>query len=1010
MQTEHELRELMPSAGALTRRNDTAMRCRLGQLALMMALVVAVLHPARALVLFGFPHPVWLSNVLPLTAAGVSLDVATYLATRRENLRDDDVLRWGIVYYALRPAMLTLLPTRLPTLLGFDAPTLTIAHGFLLLFALFLPLDSGKAWKAASVAIVLQLGATIAVSAIAPSPQLVVRMAATSAVMLFLTWICTRFVASAAGARDHGVSGSGYRIERAIRREAYGTLWLARHRLLARPAGVRTVRLRDWRRLALPPLQELEVFARAAASLRSPHSVTLYDYGTTVDGCLYSASEFLDGEDLGSYVKRVGPLPLQEALTYAFQLCDSLVEAHASRLVHHGVVPSNIVLSRLGRTRRAARLVKFDVANIEYRLDLSSRTPRADRHWDPPELVARTRCGKPADIYQLGLLLEFMLRGEPPGEAQRTARAEDVPEPIQDLIAWCTRTNPFERPRAALLRDQLEYALSTLCGWKPRMRALDALAVSPSGEARPTSEGQPLDVSRLSLLRRLTKGSTKPALSGVQGALPAVGVDIREAARERLGHVAIADVVITMTLTSLSRFGVEGNIPAVRRETGLIVLTVLSMDLCLWLIAKLRKYSTDFAFDAGIFFFIARGAISAVATIHGFTRMGVDPPIMTFAPLMVLVLPLFVPKSPSALALPTLVCAAIEPLAQGFMVPSDFTPVWGTSLLTACTVFVWSQLLAAVLYGSRKIASEREVFGAYRRGKLLGQGGNGEVWRAKHDVLERDAALKVLRMDELHTGEQRAWLERFKHEAQVTSQLTSPYTVKVYDYGINETGIAYSVMELLEGEDLKSYVDRAGALQADEAIALALQICDSLGEAHERGLVHRDVKPANVFLVNAAGRVQVKVLDFGLADYAERLADSGHTTARLAGTPAFMPPEAFLGKPIDARSDIYELGCMLYYALSGRNLFERPSMAAMALAHVHHEPEPLSAHSRHPLPHSLEAVISRCVQKPPEARFQSVDELEAALIAVQDEEDARVSGNGYERTPRPEYGADAHGV
>ncbi len=976
----------------------------------MMALVVAVLYPARALTLVGFPHPVWLSEVLPLTVAGVSLDVATYLATRRERLRDHDVLRWGLFYYAVRPALLALLPTRLPTLLGFDPPTLTIAHGFLLLFALFLPLDSGKAWKVASIAVVLQLGATMGGSAVAPSPQLVVRMAATGAVMLFLTWICTRIVPLVAGAKDIEGSAGGYRIERAIRREAYGTLWLARHHLLARPTGVRTVRLRDWRRLALPPLQELEVFARAAASLRSPHSVTLYDYGTTQDGCLYSASEYLEGDELGSYVKRTGPLPLEEALTYAFQLSDSLVEAHSRSLAHHGVVPSNVILSRMGRTRRAAKLVKFDVANIEYRLDLANRAMSRERHWDPPELAAGTRCGKPADIYQLGLLLEFMLSGEAQNHPRRSnSGAAEIPEPIQGLIHWCTRANPIERPRATLLRDQLEYALSALCGWKPRTRALDALPISPTGGESAPSEGESAEVSRLGLLRRLTTGRTKPIRSGVQGTLPAIGDDIRQAARERLSQVAVADVVITMTLVSLSRFGVEGNLPAVRRETGLIVLTVLSMDLCLWLIAKLKEFSTDFAFDAGIFFFIARGAIAAVATIYGFARMGVDPPIMTFAPLMVLLLPLFLPKSPSALVLPTLLCAAIEPLTQFFLVSSDFAPVWQTSLLTAVTVFVWSQVLAAVLYGSRKIASERELFGAYRRGKLLGQGGNGEVWRAKHDVLERDAALKVLRMDDLHTGEQQAWLERFTREAQVTSQLTSPYTVKVYDYGINETGIAYSVMELLEGEDLKSYVERAGALRADEAIAMALQICDSLGEAHERGLVHRDVKPANVFLVHSIDRVQVKVLDFGLADYAERLADSGHTTARLAGTPAFMPPEAFLGRPIDARSDIYELGCMLYYALSGRNLFERPSMAAMALAHVHHEPDPLSVHSRHPLPDSLEAVISRCVEKLPEARFQSVDELEAALIAVQDEEDARVSGNGYERTPRPAYGADAHG-
>ncbi len=962
-QVGRENGELTPIAGALTRRGVKAMRARLGQLALMMALLVAVLHPARALVLFGFPHPTWIADVLPVTVAGVALDIATFLVTRRENLRDEDVLRWGLTYFVLRPALLAVVPTRLPTLLGFETPVLSIAYGFVLLFALFLPLDPRRAWQLTPIAVSLQILVGVVTSASSPAPTVLARMIATGAVMVFLVWCCTRIAPSVGSG---AASGTSYHLEFLIRREAYGALWLARHRMLARPAGIRTIYPRRWRRLSLPPIEELQRFAKAAASLRSPHAVTLYDYGVMRDGSFYSVAEFLNGEDLRNYVQRVGPLPVREALTYTLDLSEAVVEAHARNLVHRGLVPENVILSRLGRNPRAAKLVKFDLSNIEYYLGAKQSVLR-DRTWDAPERLAGDYSGEPSDIYQLGRLLEFMLTGGPASEPAGTApAAPPLPESLAELIAWCTRQRPEERPHAALLRDQLESALTTLCGEQARTRVLDDLPVAAPTEgtfARRRSTRAPRSAAR--------KASTRP-----------VSEEIREAARHRLCQVAIADVAITMTLTALSRWGFAGNLPTVRRETALIVLTVLSLDLCLWLIATLRRYATSFALEVGAFFFVARAALTCVAVVYSLSHNGIDPPIMTFAPLMVLLLPLFIPLSPKALVLPALVTAAIEPLTHRFLVPPEFAPLWQTSLLSAVTVFVWSQVLARVLYGSREITSEREEFGAYRLGALIGQGGSGEVWRASHDVLERDAALKLLRTDDLLPEQRELWLRRFNREARLTSQLSSPYTVRVYDYGINAVGTAYCVMELLEGENLSSYVKREGHLSPEQTIEIALQICDSLGEAHERGLVHRDIKPANVFLVRSAERVHVKVLDFGLADYAERRPTPSTTGTRLSGTPAFMPPEVFLGQTVDARSDIYELGCLLYYVLSGRKVFERTSFAAMALAHVYDEPELLSTRMDSPLPAELEAIVHRCLSKAPEDRYPSIDELEAALRSV----------------------------
>jgi serine/threonine-protein kinase len=244
--------------------------------------------------------------------------------------------------------------------------------------------------------------------------------------------------------------------------------------------------------------------------------------------------------------------------------------------------------------------------------------------------------------------------------------------------------------------------------------------------------------------------------------------------------------------------------------------------------------------------------------------------------------------------------------------------------------------------------------------------------------------LKLLSKAHLHSEEREAWLERFRREARVTSRLSSPYTVRIYDYGINQVGAAYFVMELLNGEDLHSYVRRTGSMSPKQVIAVALQICDSLGEAHDLGLVHRDVKPANVLLVRNAERTQIKVLDFGLADFAERLSTPEHADGRFSGTPAFMPPEAFLGRPIDARSDIYELGCLLYFLLSGHNVFERSSLAALAIAHVRETPANLTRGGHELVPPALAAVVARCLEKSPDDRYASIDELEEDLLMVQD--------------------------
>ncbi len=966
---ERERRELSATEGALARRFTSGARKRLGQLALMVGLVIPARNVAIAAVLYGLPHPIWLREVLPLSVAGAALDFAMFLATRRRELRDSRVLRWGEVYFVVRTVVFVLLPTRLFTQLGFEPPAVTLADGFVLLFALFLPLHSRRAWKLASLAEGLLVVAVVLASAVALSPVVIGRLVVEGTATVFLLWCCTRVAPSVLSASTNGgAASSGYRLERLIRQERFGSLWLARHRLLARPAAVRTYSAAGWRRLSLPPPAESERFAQAVASLRSPHSVMLYDYGRTQDDSFYSVSEYItDGEALGAYVNRVGPLPLEEALTLALHVCDSLVEAHERRLAHCDVSPENVILCRMGRMERAAKLVKFDGANIEFFVSRGKPFSARERPWAAPELLRGEHCGRPSDIYQLGLLLELMLTNrQPTRDARGCAVFGDATRhPVAHIVDWCTTPEPRERPRARALREELDRNLYAHCGVLRRDRALNGISIRSSVE--------------LPSERVIRQPETPPTV-------PTISNEIREAARHRLSQVAFADVCVTMGLTVLfNASGSTNPVPAWLRETGFVMLMIFALDLCLWLVCRMRAFSTGFALEAGAFFFVLRAAILSMGMVRGHVQLGLDPPIATFAPLMVLLLPLFVPLRPSSLIVPTALTASFEPIALRFLVPPDFAPAWATAATLAIVVFLWSQVLAHVLYGFRMRASEREEFGAYRRGKLVGQGGYGQVWRAQHDALERDAALKILRVDK-DTGpdEQDARLRRFMKEARITSQLTSPHTVKVYDYGINPTGVAYSVMELLDGEDLGSYVKRVGALPEEQVIAIALQICDSLGEAHECGLVHRDIKPGNVFLVGGVDGVQVKVLDFGIADFKERLSVSGSVTERQIGTPPFMPPEAFMGGRIDARSDIYELGCVLYFLLSGRQVFERQTVMATALAHVQEKPEPISSVSAHPVPAELEAVVLRCLEKSPAKRYQSIDELEDALRRVQD--------------------------
>jgi serine/threonine-protein kinase len=253
-------------------------------------------------------------------------------------------------------------------------------------------------------------------------------------------------------------------------------------------------------------------------------------------------------------------------------------------------------------------------------------------------------------------------------------------------------------------------------------------------------------------------------------------------------------------------------------------------------------------------------------------------------------------------------------------------------------------------------------------------------------MLARDAAIKLIRSDRSDKGAAEA-VKRFEHEARVVASLRSQHTSELYDFGVTDDGALYYAMELLDGMDLEDLVTRYGPQPPERVVQFLLHACHSLVEAHEAGLVHRDIKPANLFVTRLGRDYDViKVLDFGLAT---KPVDEARKDTKLTqegfvvGTPAYMAPEQVMGEgALDGRADIYNLGLVAWWLLTGRDAFQATTSTQVMFAHVHSEPEPPSKHTSAAIPPELDEVIMRCLQKRPEDRPQTADELAAALREV----------------------------
>jgi serine/threonine-protein kinase len=327
--------------------------------------------------------------------------------------------------------------------------------------------------------------------------------------------------------------------------------------------------------------------------------------------------------------------------------------------------------------------------------------------------------------------------------------------------------------------------------------------------------------------------------------------------------------------------------------------------------------------------------------------------------------------------------AAVSPAARANWLTVESLIVFASNYVFVLASSALSVLLSDSVWRAQQQA---RTFGSYQLESLLGRGGMGEVWRARHRLLARRAAIKLIRQDAFRGREdqRQAVLARFEREAQATALLRSPHTVELYDFGVSDTGTFYYVMELLEGMDALVLVERFGPMPAERVVYLLRQVCDSLGEAHGAGLVHRDIKPSNLFVCRYGRTADfMKVLDFGLVK--PHADDDTHLTTDMAvkGTPAFMAPEQAHGEgKIDARSDIYALGCVAYWLLTGQRVFKGDNAMQVLVQHAYSEPTPMSQHVAQPIPPELDALVMSCLAKNPAQRPQSADELAEALAAI----------------------------
>jgi len=389
-----------------------------------------------------------------------------------------------------------------------------------------------------------------------------------------------------------------------------------------------------------------------------------------------------------------------------------------------------------------------------------------------------------------------------------------------------------------------------------------------------------------------------------------------------------------------------------------------------------------------VFELLISALISTTNVWASYLHTGHVPALTWVVPVLIL-FALLIPAPPRQAAIVSTACALTMPagiavLAATGRVHASAADLVGSSLAAAVGLGL-AVVASRSIHGARREAAAARRMGGYQLVRPLGQGGMGEVWEARHLMLARPAAVKLILAERLQApAEARdAVVQRFTREAQVTATLRSPHTVQLFDFGVGDDGVLYYAMELLEGTNLEHFVYQHGAVSPRRAVHWLRQVCHSLGEAHANGLTHRDLKPANL-LVCHYGREHdfLKVLDFGLARPAAREDDARLTReGAWLGTPGWMAPEQIFAGDVGPRADLYALGCIAYWLLTAARPFETAERSELLRQHAQVLPPSLVERAPQPIPAELDAVVMACLAKDPAARPRDADELNARLAA-----------------------------